>query len=175
MTTGYLFRSDMSNEPFNTSAMVAMLSSKPVEHLKSQNAIHIPHTAMQHKPALPLWRPRDGRNETYLKWHDALINLEYEFGIDVDTPCPTLSELVELIPHYSTQGLLDDDNREAYALYQASRDEWIYQNEFQFDVIRASLILEGDNSCGSPPSADTISEWCTVRATPSPGWKVRGL
>jgi hypothetical protein len=98
---------------------------------------------MQSKPALPLWRPRDGRNEAHLKWHDALTSFEHDFGIDVDEPCPSLSDLVEEIPYYSTQGLVDDNDRQIFAEWECARAEWIALNELVFDVIRASLILEG--------------------------------
>ena len=123
--------------------MVAVPSESPNEHLKSQLAIRNSYTAMQAKPQLPLWRPRDGRNEAHLKWLDALTNFEHDVGIDIDAPCPTLSEVVELIPHYTSRGLINDDDSELFALFQAAREEWISLNELLFDVIRASLILEG--------------------------------
>ena len=123
--------------------MVAVPSRAPDGQLTSQHANRISHTAMQAKPLLPLWRPRDGRNEAYLKWHDALVSFEHDYGIDVNAPCPTISEVVELIPHYSSKGIIDDSDREIFALYQFARDEWISLNELQFDVIRASLVLEG--------------------------------
>ena len=125
--------------------MVAVQSQSPNNQLNTQHAIRTSYTAMQAKPQLPLWRPRDGRNEAYLKWQDALTNFEHDCGIDVNAPCPTFSEVAELIPHYATQGLTNDNDREIYTLFQSARDEWISLNELQFDVIRHSLILEGVN------------------------------
>ena len=135
----------MSSSPDSASLMVAVQSQSPNNQLNTQHAIRTSYTAMQAKPQLPLWRPRDGRNEAYLKWQDALTNFEHDYGIDVDAPCPSISEVVELIPHYNTQGLTNDGDREIYALFQSARDEWILLNELQFDVIRNSLVLEGVN------------------------------
>ena len=126
--------------------MVAMPSGSPNNQLNSQLAIRITQpTIQQVKSLLPTWRPRDGRNESFLKWHDALINVEHDLGIDVDTPCPAYSELVEMIPHYDSKGLVTDEDRELFSLFQAARQEWIDLNETLFDVIRPSLVLEGNN------------------------------
>ena len=129
-----------------TSFMAAVPSESPGELTKFQSANRLSHTAFQAKgylPALPTWRPRDGRNEAYLKWHDALVRFEHDSGIDIDATLPSTSELVEMIPHIFTKGPVTTDERELLNLFHASRDEWVDQNEALYDVIRSSLDLDG--------------------------------
>ena len=59
----------------------------------NNNLLHTPQNAQQQTnvlPELPKWRPRDGRNDDYLKWYDALATFEADFDILVEEHEPTL-------------------------------------------------------------------------------------
>jgi hypothetical protein len=117
-------------------------ANQPTSQFASRNS----QTAFQQtRSFLPLWRPRDGRNEDFLNWREALANAKRDLGIDSDIPCPDISEVVERIPHYHSHGLITDDDRDIFAAYEGALENWTDLNETLYDIIRPSLVLAGDN------------------------------
>ena len=53
-----------------------------------------PSAATELLPQLPLWSPRLGRNDAFIKWHDALINIEADLDIVLDEQQPSFQHLV---------------------------------------------------------------------------------
>ena len=125
------------------SLMVAVPSESTGKLSNSQLANLISQTASQAKSQMPSWRPRDGRNDAYLKWHSALTTFEHDLGIDIDAVIPAISELIEMIPYILTKGPVTEHDHEMLNAFQAARQEWIEQNEALFNVIRSSLDLDG--------------------------------
>ena len=106
----------------------------------NNNLLHTPQNAQQQTnvlPELPKWRPRDGRNDDYLKWYDALATFEADFDILVEEHEPTLQELMT---YRTAQNAHYISN-----LFLEAVDEWRSGDAILFDVIKKSLILDGVN------------------------------
>ena len=132
--------------PFGTQDATRETSSLSVAHgsggqrqtLNYSYPLHIPQNANQPTIAprvLPKWRPRTGRNDDYINWHDALISIEADLDIMADCTEPTLQEL-EAKRTPENAHWIEDAYQEAIAWYR--RDDTIL-----FDMIKKSLMFDG--------------------------------
>ena len=132
--------------PFGTQDATREISSLSIAHgsggqrqtLNYSYPLHIPQNVNQPTIAprvLPKWRPRTGRNDDFINWHDALISIEADLDIVADCTEPTLQEL-EAKRTPENAHWIEDAYQEAVAWYR--RDDTIL-----FDMIKQSLMLDG--------------------------------
>ena len=88
---------------------------------------------------LPRWKPRDGRNDAYIKWYDALINLESDLDVDIelDEKQPSYQQLAT---RYTPTDLA---NSHILDIIAQAAEQWQSDSNLLFDVIKNSLVLDG--------------------------------
>ena len=92
------------------------------------------------RPPLPEWRPRDGRNDKYLLWLDALISLENDLDIFVEAERPSIEQLVDI---NSTTAGCNLTEQEAQYLLQRALLSYDRGNVLLYEIIKPSLVLDG--------------------------------
>ena len=92
------------------------------------------------QPVLPRWRLRDGRNDDFIKWHDALVSLEADLDFELEEEQPSYHQLVT---RYSDRYPDYVKNEHVIDMTVKAATAWLDDSNLLFDVIKASLILDG--------------------------------
>ena len=120
--------------------MVAEDGSMP-SHL---NPAFVKRQALLHDPpTLPQWAPRAGRNDAFIKWQDALIAAEATLDIDINEQQPQLAHLLANLPLVTTSTVNRQQMDYFVNVTADAADMWQEDSNTLFDVIKASLVLDG--------------------------------
>ena len=89
---------------------------------------------------LPKWHVRNGRNQAYLKWYDALMTAEADLDFKCDQPKPSFQALPQsIIEQAANEGEL----HMLIDTVDAAADEWQHKTNILFALIKSSLMLDG--------------------------------
>ena len=99
-----------------------------------------PSIAIADQPVLPRWQPRSGRTNEFIKWYDALVSLEQDKDFVLDEQQPCYEQVVTLANQTATPFTPTTKDFEMIAKAGAW---WQDQSNLFFDVIKASLVLDG--------------------------------
>ena len=128
-----------STRAYSTSHMVAEQADLSVHNIpqSTSNANRKPSLVTE-QPVLPRWRPHDGRNDSFIKWFDALETIENDRDIELDEEQPSFQHLATHYPPMDSA-----QHQYLYDMSTQASEHWQADSNLLFDVIKASLILDG--------------------------------
>lgn len=85
---------------------------------------------------IPLWRPRDGRNKTFIFWEDAVMDAIAHLGLKRE-------DLFEQPPACPTDASL---TAHSYSLWYEATLQWQQEGTQLFDLVRPTLDLSGPHA-----------------------------